>query len=484
LFHRHPALAGADLCVIVEDPLFFSQFRFHSQKLILHRASMKYFAQNLAKQNMEIQYVESHELKHSADIGKLLKQRGVAHVQFVDPCDDWLQQHLIAGLQQCILDFTQLDDPCFLTPSHFIDQFAEGRTRIKHRAFWFFTDFYIAQRKRAEILVDERGKPIGGKWSFDTENRKKLPRGISVPAIDWPSSNAFVREATEYVARQFPQAIGAATPFRYPVDRRSALKLLDDFIEHRFAQFGDYEDAIDSKDSFLFHSVLTPALNIGLISPQEVIDAALQRIDRVPINSLEGFIRQVIGWREFIRAVYIKLGRRQRMRNFWQHGQPMPASFYDGTTGIEPFDAVVRRVLKNAYCHHIERLMVLGNFMLLCEVSPDAIYRWFMELFIDAYDWVMVPNVYGMSQYADGGMITTKPYISGSAYILKMSNFKKGDWCPIWDALYWNFIDKHRDFFSANPRMSVMVKQCERMGEKLNQHRKVAAEFLEKLHRH
>jgi deoxyribodipyrimidine photolyase-related protein len=159
----------------------------------------------------------------------------------------------------------------------------------------------------------------------------------------------------------------------------------------------------------------------------------------------------------------------------------MPAAFYDGTTGIEPVDAVIQRALRTGYCHHIERLMVLGNFMLLCEISPDAIYQWFMELFIDSYDWVMVPNVYGMSQHADGGMITTKPYISGSAYILKMSNFKRGPWCPIWDALYWRFIDKHRDFFAGNPRMSVMVKQCERMGSKLKEHHAVAEKFLNQL---
>ena len=160
----------------------------------------------------------------------------------------------------------------------------------------------------------------------------------------------------------------------------------------------------------------------------------------------------------------------------------MPGSFYDGTTGIEPVDIVIRRVLKHAYCHHIERLMILGNFMLLCEIDPNAIYQWFMEFFIDAYDWVMVPNVYGMSQHADGGLITTKPYISGSSYVLKMSRFRKGNWCPIWDALYWRFIHKHQDFFAANPRMSVMTAQCRKMGTKLDGHLEAAEMFLEQLH--
>lgn len=263
---------------------------------------------------------------------------------------------------------------------------------------------------------------------------------------------------------------------------RQAQACLNDFLDHRLADFGQYEDAISASETYLFHSVLTSALNTGLLSPQQVIDAALERADEVPLNSLEGFVRQVIGWREYIRGVYLIHGRRQRTRNFWEHTHPMPAAFYDGTTGIEPVDTVIQRVSKHAYCHHIERLMILGNFMLLCEIHPDAIYQWFMELYIDAYDWVMVPNVYGMSQHADAGLITTKPYISGSSYVLKMSNFRKGPWCAIWDALYWRFVAKHRDFFAANPRMSVMTAQLTKMGDKLGEHQSTAATFLEQLH--
>jgi deoxyribodipyrimidine photolyase-related protein len=291
-----------------------------------------------------------------------------------------------------------------------------------------------------------------------------------------------VRKAHSYVRTQFPQAIGEGDAFRYPVTAEQARAALDDFLDHRFAQFGQYEDAIHADEAFLFHSLLTPALNIGLLAPQQVIDAALERADHVPLNSLEGFVRQIIGWREYMRGVYRRYGRRQRTRNFWNHRRPMPAAFYDGTTGIEPVDTVIRRVLRYAYCHHIERLMILGNFMLLCEIDPAAIYQWFMELFIDAYDWVMVPNVFGMSQHADGGLITTKPYLSGSSYVLKMSNFRQGPWCTIWDALYWRFIDRHRDFFAGNPRMAVMVAQCERMGSRLDEHRRTAADFLARLH--
>ena len=204
----------------------------------------------------------------------------------------------------------------------------------------------------------------------------------------------------------------------------------EQFLMLRFHDFGTFEDAIVRDEHFLHHSVLTPMLNVGLITPQEIIEKAVAFAEgnQLPINSLEGFVRQIIGWREFIRGMYEVKGSYSRTRNFWGFKRKIPESFYSGTTGIEPVDVTITKVLKTGYCHHIERLMILGNFMLLCEFDPDEVYTWFMELLIDAYDWVMVPNVYGMSQFADGGLFATKPYISGSNYIMKMSNYKKGEW--------------------------------------------------------
>ncbi len=181
------------------------------------------------------------------------------------------------------------------------------------------------------------------------------------------------------------------------------------------------------------------------------------------MNSCEGFIRQIIGWREFIRGVYIAVGSKERVKNFWKFKRKIPSSFYSGDTGIEPIDDTIKKINESAYANHIERLMIIGNFMLLCEFDPDEVYRWFMEMFIDSYDWVMVPNVYGMSQFSDAGMMSTKPYISSSNYILKMSNYKKGDWCKIWDSLFWNFMDKQRDFFVKNPRMRMLISSFDKM---------------------
>ncbi|MBZ4201838.1 MAG: hypothetical protein LAC70_01770, partial [Methylovulum sp.] len=274
--------------------------------------------------------------------------------------------------------------------------------------------------------------------------------------------------------------------FIYPTDHAGASLWLDEFLETRFEKFGSYEDAMVGNEHFLHHSVLTPMLNIGLLSPQQIIDKALQVGDNknIPLNSLEGFIRQIMGWREFIRIVYEREGSHQRTQNFWGFERKIPKSFWLGTTGILPVDNVIQKLLQTGYSHHIERLMVMGNFMLLCEFHPDEVYRWFMEMYVDAYDWVMVPNVYGMSQFADGGLMTTKPYISGSNYLLKMSDYPKGDWTEIWDGLFWRFMYVHRAFFLKNPRMGMLVKMFDKMPEqKRNNHIAVAENFLKQLNK-
>lgn len=476
LFENNPAVPGTDLCVLIEEPLFFTQYRFHAKKLVLHRASLKQYAEMLKRQGEQVLYLECREIESVGSVFDILKSHGVTAVQAVDPCDDWLHRRLVERVDCVGIKHKFIPDPHFLTSESVFVNYAQGRKKL------FFADFYAFQRKRLELLLDNKGKPIGGKWSFDTDNRRKLPRDLELPTIIRPELSKFVAEAIEYVTVNFNHFVGDPTGFHYPSNHSEARDWLEDFLDNRLADFGQYEDAISIEQPFLFHSVLTPLLNTGLLSPREVVNAALDRADSVPLNSLEGFIRQIIGWREYIRGVYLLHGRRQRSRNFWNHHLPLPSAFYDGRTGIEPVDTVIKRTLDHAYCHHIERLMIMGNFMLLCEIDPDANYQWFMEFFIDSYDWVMVPNVYGMSQHADGGLMTTKPYISGSSYVLKMSDFRRGPWCEIWDALYWRFVSKHREFFTANPRMRVMVSQLDKMGKKLVEHQRRAAEYLSQLH--
>ena len=225
-------------------------------------------------------------------------------------------------------------------------------------------------------------------------------------------------------------------------------------------------------------------LNTGLLTPQQIIDEVLNHVEKndAPLNSIEGFIRQISGWREFIRIVYERESTKQRTTNYWKFKRKIPASFWTGTTGILPIDITIKKVLKTGYCHHIERLMVLGNFMLLCEFDPNEVHRWFMELFIDAYDWVMVPNVYGMTQFADGGLMTTKPYISGSNYLMKMSDYEKGEWQQVWDGLFWRFMHVHRSFFLQNPRLGMLVGTFEKMSEeKRKTHLENAEKYLSSL---
>ena len=241
------------------------------------------------------------------------------------------------------------------------------------------------------------------------------------------------------IKQLFPNYLGKQSSKRiYPSNFIEAEKWLDDFLNERFIEFGIYEDAIHSDEIFLNHSILSPLINSGLLTPDFILERVLDfsKSNDIPLNSLEGFVRQIIGWREFIRGLYISKGVFSRNLNFWNFTKKIPKSFYSAETGILPVDDTINKINNTSYCHHIERLMIIGNFMLLCEFDPDEVHKWFMELFIDAYDWVMVPNVYGMSQFADGGLFSTKPYISSSNYIIKMSNYKKGEWSSIWDGLF------------------------------------------------
>ena len=346
-------------------------------------------------------------------------------------------------------------------------------------------DYYKFQRRRLDLLM-EGDEPTGGQWSFDEDNRKKVPKAMlsEIPELPTVGFGEIEEDARKHVEEKYPAAPGNLNHLWYPTTREQANIWLQRFLDERFNLFGPYEDAIVKNENWLWHSVLTPSLNIGLLTPEFVVEESMAYAEKnnVPLNSLEGFVRQIVGWREFMRATYEDLGVKMRTTNHWEHRRKIPGSFYDGTTGIDPIDDTIHRILDTGYCHHIERLMVLGGFMFLCEFDPDDIYRWFMEMFVDSYDWVMVPNVYAMSQNADGGLITTKPYFSGSAYVKKMSNHPNGPWTKTWDGLYWRWIDDHRESLAKNPRWSMMCAMCKKMDpEKLNAHRQAAEIFLAQL---
>jgi deoxyribodipyrimidine photolyase-related protein len=476
LFDPHPAIAPGRPVLLLEDPLIFGNDRrwpmaVHVQKLILHRASMRAYQEDLERQGHRVRYIEAPDRADGpAFLGSAVPDP-VRALHVADPVDDILMKRISRLAAARGIALTVHESPNFLTPPDFLHHHT-GRPKKP-----FMARFYEAQRKRMGILTTPDGLPEGGQWSFDAENRARLPKGHHPPPEPAASANRFTREAADYVARRFPGNPGSPARFRWPVTRAEASAWLDRFVAERLENFGIYEDAISTRHATLYHSAITPMLNIGLLDPRDVIRRVLAR--DVPIASREGFVRQVIGWREFMRGIYRHRGTAIRNANFWNFQRPMPAAFYDGTTGIPPVDRVIRHVLADGWCHHIERLMILGNFMLLCRIRPPDVWQWFMELFVDAYDWVMVPNVFGMSQFADGGTFTTKPYLSGSNYVLKMSDEPKGPWCAVWDGLFWTFIADHSEFFLSNPRLSMMARTWMKLAPARQQaHRKAAGEFL------
>jgi len=480
LFAESPLINNGHDIYLIEEFLFFNQYKFHKQKIAFHRASMKSYQDYLQSKGATVYYIESTD--KLSDIRLFLDEKtnqSINKIIIIDPVDNWLEKRISKHKKQLTINI--LNSPAFLNTKDDLSTFFR-----KDKKSFFQTTFYKQQRKRLNILLDKENKPIGGKWTFDKENRKKYPKGKTPPNMYFPKPNRYWTEAVQYTEKYFDDNPGVMTkdPL-YPIDHNQSEDWFTQFLDYRFHEFGLYEDAIVKQQSYLNHSILTPMLNVGLLLPYHIVQKSIRYAEKntIPINSTEGFIRQIIGWREFMLGMYQCKGSYSRNKNFWNFNKSIPQSFYDGSTGIEPIDDTIKRVLKTGYCHHIERLMVLGNFMLLCEFNPDEVYQWFMELFIDAYDWVMVPNVYGMSQFSDGGTFATKPYIGGANYIKKMSNYKKGPWEDSWNGLFWRFIHKHQDFFKRNPRTSMMYHTLNRMTEEKRQsHLKHAEEFLSNLH--
>ncbi|MFK8113330.1 MAG: cryptochrome/photolyase family protein [Rubripirellula sp.] len=488
LFANHPGLKlNPTRVILLEDSLFFGDLQypmqFHKQKLWLHRASMKRYASELFERGHQVQYVDydSNNPSLGDQLDKVIKTGDCKDNKLclIDPTDFILEKRVRKACDARGLHCELLPNPGFLNSTQENLEYRKGKKR------WFMADFYKWQRRRMDILIDG-DQPQGGQWSFDEQNRKKVPKRLlpTIPKLLTLKRDDFDNQAREYIEQRFAKNPGSIDQLYYPTSHRSARRWLKHFLANRFEHFGAYEDAIVEGESWLWHSALTPALNIGLLTPGEIVKATLTYAEQhsVPLNSLEGFLRQVIGWREFMRATYEDLGVPMWTTNHWQHHRSMPNSFYDATTGIAPIDDTIQRILDTGYCHHIERLMVLGGFMFLCEIDPDDIYRWFMEMFVDSYDWVMVPNVYAMSQNADGGLITTKPYFSGSSYIRKMSHHKQDTWCGIWDGLYWRWIWNHVDALAKNPRWAMMCSMAKKMeADKRTNHLKQAETFLANL---
>ncbi len=454
--------AEADVIFMAESEKTCRGYRAHRHKLVLILSAMRSKADLLRESGHELVYTRLEDDGGRA-LGTILSdhlsnERYEELVHF-ETESRGMDARLEALCSEQGLGKRTLQSPMFVTGREAFQAYRESHKRL------FMADFYRWQRKRLEVLVDGNGAPKGGQWSFDADNRKKLPKNLVPPTLRRPSWTAHTKELVSRVNARFAGHPGDAADFWLPTTEAQANEALESFLEDRLRLFGDYEDALSSAHPTVFHSALSPLMNIGLLTPRTVVDRTLRHAEEheTPLNSVEGFVRQVIGWREFIRGVWNTLPPSHWEQNYWGHERQLTGHWYDGTTGIPPLDDAIVRARTTGYNHHIERLMVVGNLMLLCRVEPRAAYRWFMEMYVDSADWVMAPNVYGMALHSEGGAFTTKPYICGSNYLRKMSDYPKGPWCEVVDGLYWSFIRDHRDFFEKNPRSKMMLGTLERM---------------------
>ncbi|MEL6836211.1 MAG: cryptochrome/photolyase family protein [Bacteroidota bacterium] len=475
-------LGASTVVWMAEDRELCTHYRYHKHKLILFLSAMRSYADHL-RETVTVTYSALDDItidqSYTDRLGAFLDQHPqISSIRSYEIEDHFFADRIREFAEERSLAYETVQSAGYVTSR---EQFAAYNQSTRRP---FMATFYQQQRKRLKVLVDEKNEPLHGQWSFDADNRKKLPKKYVIPEQPEHEWTAHTKAVIDLVNTHFAEHPGEASNFWLATTRQQALNQLEDFLEQRFTDFGPYEDAFEPEEAFLFHSILSPYINMGLITAAEVTERAVSYAQQNDTHypSVEGFVRQVIGWREFIRGMYHEYSNDMLSTNFFNHQRKLTDDWWKGTTGILPVDHCIQRADRYGYLHHIERLMVMGNMMLLSEIHPDEVNRWFMEFFVDSADWVMVPNVYGMSQFADGGIFATKPYICGSNYWSKMSSYKKGaDWSDIVDGLYWRFIDQKRDFMRKNPRLSMMVSMYDKMAtDKRERLAKAANDWLER----
>jgi len=470
-FAEHPAYAddGVEEFFFVESAPRFRKLPYHRHKIVLLISAMRHTAARLEAEGRTVRRITlDDDLGFKAGLERLVTTHRVTELTWMSDPNRPVDERIARICADHDVATDVLEDGLFLTPADEVDEwFAAHPTPLME-------DFYHWQRRRTGILMDG-GKPAGRRWNFDADNRKPLPKkGIEIPPLPQIEPDEITRAVIAEVDELFGDHPGAAEEFWLPVTPEDARDWLDVFVAERLHDFGRYEDAMRADEPFLFHAIISPMLNIGLLTVEEVV-AAATRTD-APLASVEGFIRQVIGWREYMRGMYRAhpklehvnaLHLEKRVQKYWYSGERMPSDL------PIPVRTVLERVHRWGYAHHIERLMVLGNWFLLQGYAPRQVNDWFLALFVDAYDWVMVPNVMGMSQFADGGFVATKPYVSGGAYLQKM-----GSWWPsaqdakdsVFTDAYWAFLERHEDVLAGNHRLGLALAQMRKRRDATGEH--------------
>lgn len=466
------ALAQADKArdtvVMAEVADEAAYVRHHPKKIALIFAAMRKFAHALEQDGWKVVYTQLDDTDNAGSIvGELLRraaQTGASEVLATEP-GEW---RLIDKLKYAPLKVHLLPDDRFLATHAEFEAWAEGRKALR-------MEYFYREMRRKTGLLMEGDQPAGGKWNFDHDNRKAAPEDVTVDGPLRFDPDATTREVLELVQARFGDNFGALEPFWFATTRAEALQALDHFIANALPRFGDYQDAMLNGNEFLYHAILSPYLNIGLLNVTEICEAAANAYaaGHAPINAAEGFIRQIIGWREYVRGIYFLEGPDYTARNILGHDRDLPWFYWGGETRMNCVAKAVGQTRTQAYAHHIQRLMVTGNFALLAGIDPAQVHEWYLAVYADAFEWVEAPNTIGMSQFADGGVIASKPYVSSGAYINRMSDHckschysvsaKTGDTACPFNLLYWHFLDRHRDRFSNNPRMGNMYRTWDRM---------------------
>ncbi|EEB83115.1 cryptochrome/photolyase family protein [Roseobacter sp. GAI101] len=457
-----------DTIVMAEVTDEASYVKHHPKKIALIFAAMRKFARALEEDGWTVAYTQLDDTENAGSIvGELLRraeQTGATEVLATEP-GEW---RLIDKLKYAPLKVEVLPDDRFLSSHSEFETWADGRKALR-------MEYFYREMRRKTGLLMEGDKPAGDKWNFDHDNRKAAPDDVTVDGPLQFEPDAITREVLELVAARFGDSFGDLEPFWFATTRAEALQALDHFIEHALPRFGDYQDAMLNDNQFLYHAVISPYLNIGLLGPLEICEAAAAAYAKgdAPINAVEGFIRQIIGWREYVRGIYFLEGPDYTQRNVLGHTRDLPWFYWGGETRMNCVSKAVAQTQSEAYAHHIQRLMVTGNFALLAGIDPHQVHEWYLAVYADAFEWVEAPNTVGMSQFADGGVIASKPYVSSGAYINRMSDHckachysvsaKTGEKACPFNLLYWHFLDRHRDRFSGNARMGNMYRTWDRM---------------------
>ena len=464
---------ATDTVLLAEVMAECTYVRHHKQKIALVLSAMRHFAQSLAALGIRVRHVRLDDPDNTGSLeGEVLRavrdlrpgRVVVTHPgewRLLDAMRDWEAK---AGIPVDILE-----DDRFLCSLHEFRRWAGDKRNLRMEFF------YRTMRRTHGVLMEPDGTPLGGAWNFDRENRAPLRRLPPVPPRPVVEPDATTRDVMSLVERHFPTHFGTLDGFGWPVTRAQAVAALESFVADRFPGFGLHQDQMASGEPFLFHALVSTSLNLGLLLPWEVCAAAeaAYRSGHIPLAAAEGFVRQVLGWREYVRGVYWRAMPAYRALNALEADRPLPDFFWTGETRMNCVRQVVRQTRDHAYAHHIQRLMVTGNLALLAGFAPDAVNEWYLIVFADAYEWVELPNVHGMALHADGGLMGSKPYAASGAYINRMSDYCRGcaydardaageGACPF-NSLYWDFLARHRDRFAANPRMGLTLRALDAM---------------------